>query len=41
VCAGEAIEAIWGRRCGLFGGMVLIFIGFYFLRPALPGLRFY
>jgi putative Mn2+ efflux pump MntP len=37
---GQKIGAIWGRRCELFGGIVLIFIGFYFLRPALRALRF-
>jgi putative Mn2+ efflux pump MntP len=37
---GQKIGAIWGRRCELFGGVVLIFIGLYFLRPALQALRF-
>jgi putative Mn2+ efflux pump MntP len=32
---GQKIGAIWGRRCELFGGIILIFIGLYFLRPAL------
>jgi len=37
---GQKIGAIWGRRCELFGGVVLILIGIYFLRPALQALRF-
>jgi putative Mn2+ efflux pump MntP len=32
---GQKIGAIWGRRSELFGGIVLILIGLYFLRPAL------
>jgi putative Mn2+ efflux pump MntP len=35
---GQKIGTIWGRRCELFGGIILIFIGFYFLRPALRAL---
>ena len=37
---GQKVGAIWGRRCELFGGVVLILIGIYFLRPALQALRF-
>jgi putative Mn2+ efflux pump MntP len=37
---GQKVGAIWGRRCELLGGVVLIFIGIYFLRPALPALHF-
>jgi putative Mn2+ efflux pump MntP len=37
---GQKIGAIWGRRCELFGGIVLIFIGLYFLRPVLRVLHF-
>jgi putative Mn2+ efflux pump MntP len=37
---GRKIGAIWGRRCELFGGIVLMFMGLYFLRPALRELRF-
>ena len=36
---GQRVGAIWGRRCELFGGVVLIFIGIYFLWPALQALR--
>jgi putative Mn2+ efflux pump MntP len=37
---GQQVGAIWGRRCELIGGIVLIFIGLYFLRPALRTLCF-
>lgn len=37
---GQKAGAIWGRRCELFGGIILILIGVYFLRPALPSLPF-
>jgi putative Mn2+ efflux pump MntP len=37
---GKKIGALWGRRCELFGGIVLIFIGFYFLWPVVRTLRF-
>jgi putative Mn2+ efflux pump MntP len=30
---GRKIGTIWGRRCELIGGIVLIFMGFYFLWP--------
>jgi putative Mn2+ efflux pump MntP len=35
---GQKIGAIWGRRCELFGGIVLISIGLYFLWPTLRSL---
>jgi putative Mn2+ efflux pump MntP len=37
---GQKIGAIWGRRCELIGGIVLIFIGLYFLWPVVRTLRF-
>lgn len=35
---GQRIGAIWGRRCELLGGVVLILIGLNILRPALRAL---
>ena len=37
---GRKIGTIWGRRCELIGGIVLIFMGLYFLWPVVRGLRF-
>jgi putative Mn2+ efflux pump MntP len=37
---GKRIGAIWGRRCELLGGVFLIAIGLYILRPALRALWF-
>jgi putative Mn2+ efflux pump MntP len=37
---GQKIGAIWGRRCELFGGFVLIIIGLYFLHPTLRAFHF-
>jgi putative Mn2+ efflux pump MntP len=37
---GKKIGAAWGRRCELAGGIALIFIGLWILRPALRALRF-
>jgi putative Mn2+ efflux pump MntP len=37
---GKRIGAVWGRRCEFLGGIVLISIGLYILRPALRALRF-
>jgi putative Mn2+ efflux pump MntP len=37
---GQKIGAIWGRRCELFGGVVLILIGLKILWPALRALNF-
>ncbi|MGB8262095.1 MAG: manganese efflux pump MntP family protein [Terracidiphilus sp.] len=37
---GPRIGAIWGRRCELSGGIVLIFIGLYFVWPTLRALCF-
>jgi putative Mn2+ efflux pump MntP len=37
---GQKIGATWGRRCELFGGIVLILIGLYVLLPVLRALRF-
>jgi putative Mn2+ efflux pump MntP len=37
---GQKIGALWGRRCELFGGFVLISTGLNILRPALRALCF-
>jgi putative Mn2+ efflux pump MntP len=37
---GRKIGALWGRRCELIGGIVLIFMGLYFLWPVVRTLRF-
>jgi putative Mn2+ efflux pump MntP len=37
---GRKIGTIWGRRCELIGGIVLIFMGLYFLWPVVRTLRF-
>ncbi|MFY9854433.1 MAG: manganese efflux pump MntP family protein [Terracidiphilus sp.] len=37
---GKRIGGVWGRRCEFVGGLVLIAIGVYILRPALRALRF-
>jgi putative Mn2+ efflux pump MntP len=37
---GQRIGAIWGRRCELFGGFLLIGMGLNILRPVLRGFRF-
>ena len=37
---GKRIGAVWGRRCELLGGVFLIAIGLYILRPALRALWF-
>jgi putative Mn2+ efflux pump MntP len=37
---GQKIGAIWGRRCEMLGGFVLILIGLNLLRPALKALYF-
>jgi putative Mn2+ efflux pump MntP len=37
---GQKIGALWGRRCELIGGIVLIFMGLYFLWPVVRTLRF-
>lgn len=36
---GQKIGALWGRRCKLIGGLVLILIGLYILWPALRAIR--
>jgi putative Mn2+ efflux pump MntP len=37
---GQRIGSVWGRRCELFGGLILIAMGLNIVRPALRALRF-